>query len=491
MIAISLALLALSQPGTVIKGGLVYDGHGGAPRQADVRIVGDTIRQVGNFRPQAGDQVIDATGLAVSPGFIDAHSHADGGIFEDPNAETQIRQGITTSVVGEDGFSALPITDFLDKLKKTPSSLNFATFAGHGSIRAAVIGNVNRKATPAELEQMEALVEREMRSGALGLSTGLEYEPGRYGDIAELIDLSKVAAKHHGIYISHVRNEDNHAIEAFTELIEIARKAKLPAEINHIKLCSTRVWGKAPQVLEMMASAKKEGIDITADVYPYLYWQSTIRVIIETEQFDDRKQWEQGLSDVGGPAHVLLTTYTPDPAWQGKTIAEIASETGKDPITIIQGIIEACYGKGNHGEESVVVTAMSDADLKTFIGSPKIMFCSDGGLNGTHPRGAGSFPRVLGVYARQYGTLTLQEAIRKMTSYPAWRFGFKDRGVLAPGKKADIVLFNPETVLDTATTKAPRSAPIGLPTVLVNGTPVLLNGVVTGAHPGVGIYHKG
>ena len=491
MILTCLAVFALGRPGLVIKGGLVYDGLGGAPKRLDIRIEGSVIKAIGHVKVRRGDRVIDAKGLAVSPGFIDAHSHADGGIFEDPNAETQIRQGITTAVVGEDGFSAIPITDFLNKLKGRPASINFATFAGHGAIRKAVIGNENRKATPDELKRMSEIVDREMKSGALGLSTGLEYEPGRYGDTSELIALSKVAAKSHGIYISHVRNEDNQAFEAFRELIEIARQAKLPAEINHIKLCSTRVWGRATEVLKMMADAKKEGVDITADVYPYLYWQSTIRVIIETEQFDDRKQWEQGLSDVGGPSHVLLTSYSPNPKWVGKTIAEISTETRVDPITLIQRIIDSCYGKGKQGSESVVVTAMSDEDLKTFIGSPRIMFCSDGGLNGTHPRGAGSFPRILGVYVRQNHTIPLQEAVRKMTSYPAWRFGFKDRGVIAEGKKADLVIFDPAKVVDTATTKAPLSPPRGLPTVIVNGIPVLLHGTATGAHPGVGIRRSG
>jgi len=490
MVATSLALLMLSNPGLVIRGGLVYDGLGGPPRRADIRIEGDTIKLVGRVRPRRGDRVINAHGLAVSPGFIDAHSHADGGIFEDPDAETQIRQGITTAVVGEDGSASLPLTDFWNKLKTKPASINFASFAGHGTIRNAVIGNVDRVATPAEIQRMADLVDREMKSGALGLSTGLEYEPGRYGNTEELVALSKVAAKYHGIYISHVRNEDNHAIEAFKELINIAREANIPAEINHIKLCSARVWGKAPEVLKMMDVARKEGLDITADVYPYLYWQSTIRVIISTEQFDDRSQWEQGLSDVGGPAHIFLSSYSPNPNWAGKTIAELAASTGKDPISLIQEIISTCYGKGKHGMESVIVTAMSDADLKTFIGSSRIMFCSDGGLHGTHPRGAGSFPRVLGVYVNQYHTLSLSEAIRKMTSYPAWRFGFKDRGILGVGKKADLVLFDPSKVRDTATGKSPQSPPVGLPTVIVNGMPVLLNGRVTQTHSGVPILSQ-
>ena len=490
MIATFLACLVFAPMGTVVEGGLIYDGKGGLPFKADIRIEGDTITAIGKIKPKPGDQIVNASGLAVAPGFIDAHSHADGGIFQDPDAETQIRQGITTSVVGEDGDSALPITDFLNKLKQHPAALNFATFAGEGTIRKAVMGMADRPATAAEIAKMDSVVEREMKSGALGLSTGLEYEPGRYSNTAELIALSKVAATYHGIYISHVRNEDNHAIEAFTELIEIARKAHLPGEINHIKLCSERVWGKAPHVLEMMANAKKEGISITADVYPYTFWQSTIRVIIPTEHFEDRALWVQGLADVGGPSHIILSSYSPKPAWAGKTIAELAEQNHADPITLIQQIIASCYGKGKHGTEGVMVTAMSEDDVKTFISSPSIMFCSDGGLHFTHPRGAGSFPRVLGVYVRQKKVIPLREAIRKMTSLPAWRFGFKDRGSIEVGKKADLVVFDPKTVIDTATVKSPESPPRGIPTVLVNGVPALLYGQFTHLHPGVGIRRQ-
>lgn len=441
--------------------------------------MGDRIAQIGRVRPHRGDQVIDANGLTVAPGFIDAHSHADGGIFEDPDAETQIRQGITTAVVGEDGGSSLPLTDWIAKLRVKPASLNFASFAGEGSIRHAVMGDSERKPTAAQMAQMKALVAREMRAGALGLSTGLEYQPGRYASTQELIELAKVAARRGGIYISHVRNEDNQAMEAFAELVQIAKGARMPAEINHIKLCSARVWGRAGEVLSLM---KRNGV--TADVYPYTYWQSTIRVIIPTEEFGNRALWEQGLKDVGGAGHVYLSRFSPDPTWSGKTIEQLAKEQGKDPISLIQEIIERCYGKGNKGEEGVIVTAMSEEDVAAFIGSPSVMFCSDGGLHGTHPRGAGSFPRVLGEYVRNRHTLSLAEAVRKMTSLPAWRFGFKDRGLLKKGYKADVVLFDAAKVADTATVERPESKPLGLPTVLVNGEVVLDGGEPTHRHPG-------
>jgi len=486
MISAVCALLALAPApsGLVIRNGVVYDGTGSPGRREDIRIVGDTILDIGKITPQRGDRVIDAKGLAVSPGFIDAHSHADGGVFEDPDAETHIRQGITTSFVGEDGFSSYPLAKWFDKLRRQPVALNFGSFVGEGTIRQRVMGMADRKPTPAELNQMREMIDVEMRSGARGLSTGLEYEPNRYADTDEVATCALVAAKRHGIYISHVRNEDNHAFQSFHELVEIARRNHMPGEINHIKIASTRVWHRADDVKQLMDDAVKNGEDITADVYPYLFWQSTIRVVIMTEQFEDRAQWEQGIKDVGGPENIRLTSYSPDKSWAGKTLAEISTMTGKDPITIAQEIIAECYGPGKHGSESVVVTAMSEDDLKGFIANPRISFCSDGGLHGTHPRGAGSFPRVLGVYVRQQHVIPLQEAIRKMTSQPAKRFGLSDRGRIAPGMKADITIFDPDTVIDTATVEKPEAAPVGIPTVIVNGVPVMLDGKFTHAHPG-------
>ena len=473
------ALAATLQSGTVIRNGTLYDGSGGAPRVADVRIVGDTIREVGKVQVRVGDAIIDAPGLALAPGFIDAHSHADGEIFDDPDAETQIRQGITTAIVGVDGGSHYPLRDWFGRLEREPASLNFASYVGHGTVREAVMGEAARVSTPQERKAMAEIVDREMRTGAIGLSSGLEYQPGRYSDTDELIALARAAGKDHGLYASHMRNEDNQSFEAIAELMRISKEGKLPGQIDHIKLGSARVWGRASEIGTLM-----DRNDVEADVYPYLYWQSTIRVIIATERFDDRKQWEQGLADIGGAGHVLLTTFSPDPAWQGKTIEALAKEQGKDPIALIQEIIARCYGPGMKGQESVVVTAMSDEDLKTFVRNPKICFCSDGGLHGTHPRGAGSFPRVLGHYVREEGTIPLAEAIRKMTSLPAGRFGLKDRGLVAKGKKADLVLFDPLKVVDTATTANPQSPPLGLPTVVVNGVVVLRDGTITHAHPG-------
>lgn len=477
----TLAVVALA-PRILFVGGLVYDGSGGTASKVDVAVQGGRIAEVGHLRPRVGDILVKCGGLAVAPGFIDAHSHASGKVFDEPDAESQIRQGITTAVVGEDGGSELPVSEFFAHLAKSPASLNFASFVGHGTIRQKVIGDADRAPTPEELEKMKALVGQAMADGALGLSTGLEYVPNRYAKTDEVVELAKVAAQHGGIYISHMRNEDNQFFDAFNELLQVAKQAGIPAQVNHIKLGSSRVWGQADKVGQMIQESRREGLDISADEYPYTYWQSTIRVLIATEQFDDRKQWEQGLSDVGGPGNVLLSRFTPDPSWEGKTIAELAKDQKKDAINLIQEIIRRT--SDGKGKESVVVTAMSERDVEAFMRNPNIAFCSDGAIGGSHPRGAGAFPRVLGVYVRERRVIPLAEAIRKMTSLSADRFGFADRGRIAVGKAADIVVFDPRRVKDMATTKNPTAPPVGIPTVMVNGEFVLRRGKVTHAHPG-------
>ena len=475
----------------LIRGGTVFDGKGGKRKQADIRVKGDTIVAIGSLKPLLGERVIDAKNLAIAPGFIDSHSHADEGLTADPDAETQIRQGVTTSIVGQDGGSHYPLKDWFAELESTHVALNIASFVGHGTIRQRVTGDdYKRKVTPEETEKMTSLMEREMESGGLGLSTGLEYDPGFYSTTEELIACAKVAGKHGGIYISHVRDEGNEAFKSFEELIRISEEAHLPAQISHIKLDTSPVWNRAGDVLKLIENANKRGDDISADVYPYLYWQSTIIVLIPTRDWDDRSAWEKGLAEVGGAGHVRLTTYSPDKAWQGKTIEEIAKLTGKDAVSVIQEVVRKTHGKDATGRESVVVSAMTDADLNLFIASPRISFCSDGGLKGTHPRGAGSFPRVLGYYAREKRVLSLEKAIYKMTGLPAKRMSLKDRGVIRVGGKADLVLFDPKTVLDGATVEAPTAQPAGILSVYVNGIPVLENGKITGAHPGAVLRHS-
>lgn len=485
------SMRAQERPASIlIKGGTLIDGTGAKPRPADVRIVGEKIAEIGTLKVKPGEQVIHADGKVVSPGFIDTHSHADGGILETPDAETQIRQGITTSIVGQDGSSHFPLAKWFEEVQAKGVALNFASFVGHGTVRSLITGtDYKRKVTLEEQAKMAVLVEQEMKSGALGLSSGLEYDPGYYSTTEELITLARAAAKYDGMYISHVRDEGNEALKSFEELIRIAEEAHLPAQISHIKLGTSNVWHKSPQVLKMIESANRAGIDISADVYPYLYWQSTITVLILTRNWDDRAAWEKGLKEVGGAGHVLLSNYTPDSSWQGKTLEEIAKKTGKDPVTIIQEIVHKTHDPGATGRESVVVTAMSEDDLWNFIASPRIMFCSDGGLKGTHPRGAGTFPRILGRFVRQLHLISLEEAIHKMTGLAAQRMSLLDRGNIKVGMQADIVIFDPKTVLDTATTANPTSPPVGISYVLVNGVPELADNKMTGARAGQVIRH--
>jgi N-acyl-D-amino-acid deacylase len=472
-------------PSILIRGGTVVDGTGARPRRADVRIVGDAIRQVGRLRAAPSERVIEARGLVVAPGFIDTHSHADRGLLEMPDAETQIRQGITTAVVGQDGGSNFPLRKFFDEVTAKRVALNVASFAGHGVIRRQVMGEDYKRAeTAGEIARMREAVEQEMRAGALGLSSGLEYDPGFYSTTEELVECAKVAGQHGGLYISHVRDEANKAFEAFGEVVRVAEEARLPAQISHVKLGSKNVWGRAGEVLRLMEDARARGVEITADVYPYNFWSSTITVLIPTRDWENRAAWEKGLAEVGGPENVLLALFSPDPAWAGKTIEALSRTTGKDPVTLIQEIVRRTHGEGATGREGVVVTAMSEDDVRRFVRSRHVMFCSEGTLRGTHPRGAGTFPRILARYVREERVLSLQEAVRKMTGFPARRMGFHDRGLVKAGMKADLVLFDPRTVLDRATTAEPNAPPEGIPYVIVNGVPVLDNGKLTGERPG-------
>lgn len=461
----------------LLRGGLLADGTGGPLRRADVLIEGETIRAVGripeSLRPET---VVEAAGRVVAPGFIDTHSHADGGLLANRDAETQLRQGITTAIVGQDGGSNFPLAEWFGKLEAAPPALNIASFVGHGTVRGRVLGDdYKRPATATEVRKMRALVAQEVRAGALGLSSGLEYDPGIYATTDEVIALAELA----GFYISHVRDEEEGALESFDELIQIAERARVPAQISHIKLGSAPVWGKTKAVFARLEAAKRRGVSVTADVYPYTYWQSSIVVLLTTREWDKRALWERALAEVGGAKNILLTGYAPNPSFIGKTLAELAAQEKKDPVTLTMELVKAA-----NGAVGVVVTAMQERDLHAFLRHPEIMFCTDGGLRGSHPRGAGSYPRILGKYVREQRVLSLQEAVRKASALPAERFGFADRGRIAPGKKADIVLFDPKTVQDTATTRDPQSPPVGLTDVLVNGVPVLRDGQRTGAYPG-------
>jgi N-acyl-D-amino-acid deacylase len=472
----------------VILGATLIDGSGRAPiTNSAVVIEGDQIVAVGRrgrVRIPEGARVIDARGMVVAPGFIDAHNHSERGFETDPSAASQVSQGITTVVVGQDGGSPFPIGSFLDKLDQNPIALNVLTFVGHATVRSRVMGDdTNRRATPAEIEKMKQLVEQAMREGAIGLSTGLEYETAKPASTEEVITLAQAASAHGGIYISHIRDEADKAFEAFAEAIRIGREARIPVQISHIKLGTVAVWGRSGEVVQLINQARARGQDITADCYPYDAWSSTIRVLIPSGRHDDPVDVARGLADVGGPANITIVSCRTHPDYEFKTMEEISKREGITPVELYLKIVR-------DGGAGVVCHSMKDDDIKTFYQQPWVMVSSDGGIGSRHPRGAGSYPRVLGRYVRELRWLTLPEAIRKMTSFPARRFKLNDRGLIRRGYKADVVVFDPKQIIDRATFKEPQLTADGVKLVFVNGTEVWADGRVTGNRPGRALRRK-
>ena len=468
-------------PALLIRGGMVVDGTGTDAIRADVRVRGDEIVELGpELATRDGERIIDATGLTVAPGFIDMHSHADRGVSGAPDAESQVRQGITTAIVGQDGGSEIPVSSFLEEIDRVHPSINYATLVGHGSVRSAVMGgDFRRPATAVEVEAMRQLVDRGMRDGALGLSSGTEYDPGFFAQSSELVTLAQAVRPYGGFYTSHVRDEENGVLDAWREVIAVGRQAGIPVNISHAKLASKPVWGQADSALGLVEQARKEGIRVTADWYPYTYWSSSMYVLLPDRDTENRSKWETALDEIGGPGNVLVTRYRPDSTVNGKTLVEIAGKWGKDPVTTA---IEMMRTAGpNIG---IIATAMDEADLDRFVASPFTMICSDGGISGAHPRGYGSFPRVLGVYVREKKLLTLPAAVQKMTSTSAALLGITDRGTIAVGQKADLVLFDPATVADRGTKTDPAQSPVGISYVIVNGSTVLDGGRMSDARPG-------
>lgn len=482
MIAGLLCALVVAPSSTLLTGGTVFVGDGKPGIIQDVRLRGDRIEAIGRLKPLAGETVISVKGLVVSPGFIDSHSHADSGFDQTPMLESQVRQGITTAVVGQDGGRRAPIVEFFQLVRQVKPTLNFASFSGHGGLRTAVMGkDYERESRPEELAKMVELLDSDMKAGAIGLSSGLEYDPGIYSNADELIGLAKVVAKHKGMYISHVRDEGRGAKKAFEELERISATAGIQGQISHIKLAAAGVWNQSAETLAWMKAARKAGNKVTADVYPYLYWQSTITAMTVSRDFENLDVWRDALADVGGGQNVLLTRYTPDPLWIGRTVADIAKLTSKSEEEVIRDIVRATReGRG----ESVVVTAMNEDDLRNWLRDPFVSICSDGADGGTHPRGAGSFPRVLGRYVRDQKVLPLGEAIRKMTSLPATNFKLAKRGSIQKGWFADVVIFDPKTIQDKATPQEPKTFSEGIVHLFVNGKQVLKSGKMTGERPG-------
>jgi N-acyl-D-amino-acid deacylase len=482
---------------TLIAGASLVDGTGAPTRPASVRILADRILAVGELAPRPGERIVDAAGLVLAPGFIDTHSHADADLFAHPDALAALSQGITSAIVGQDGESppAPSLDAFFTRIEGEGAAINVGAYAGFGTLRRRVLGDdFRRAATSDEIERMRALLRDEMAAGALGLGTGLEYEPDLYAPYAEVLALAREAALHGGRYVSHIRSEDRRFWEAIEEILSIGREAKIPVQISHVKLAQRSLVGRADELLAKLDAARAAGVDVTADLYPYDYWESTLGVF-----FPDRDlslvEATYALTEITTPERATLSRYDPEPDYVGRTLREIAELRGTDPPTTLVALVREAdaYRKrtGEDDVESVIATSMDERDIERLLRWPHTNLCTDGSLFGEHPRGFGSYPRVLGRYVRERGVIDLAAAVHKASGLAAAHMGIRDRGTVARGKRADLVLFDPQTVLDRATPERPHEPSAGIRRVWVNGEVVYQDGRVTDRRPGQVIYGPG
>lgn len=507
----------------LIKNGRIVDGSGRPGYLADLAIKGDRIVRIGKLKSATATRVIDAAGMVVAPGFIDMLGQSESYVLIDPRAMSKVMMGVTTEVTGE-GDSIAPMNErlvkeqedfnrrynlsidwrtlgeYFTRLEKQGVGVNVATFVGATQVRAYVVGFDNRPPTPAEMEQMKQLVADAMKDGALGLSTSLQYVPARFAKTDEIVELAKVAHQYGGIYATHQRSEANALDESLAEVFEIARRAQIPVEIWHLKAAYKKNWGRMPEVLAKIRRARAQGLDITADVYPYIAASTSlsaclppwvleggtekmlsrlrdmrIRQQLKKEIPADSKDWENIYLGSGGASGVLIgSVVKPElEALQGKRLSQIAEEQNKDPLDALMDLILA-----DHGQTGAIYFMMNEADLRAAMKSPFVSFCTDSGARAvdgplsrakSHPRGWGSYPRILGRYVRTEHQLTLEQAVHKMTGMPAKRVGLSERGLLRNGMFADITIFDPRQVIDRATFEAPNQYPEGIKYVIVNG----------------------
>jgi len=494
LIALIFLLANCSQPSydTIIRGATVYDGNGSASMIADIGIQADTIAFIGDLSSAKSKTIVDAKGLALAPGFIDTHSHHGGGLEEDPSGLAVVSQGVTTIIVGQDGGSQWPLKKYFQSLIDHPVAVNVGSYSGHNTIRDQVVGaDFKRKSTQAEIDSMILLLREDMKAGAFGLSTGLEYDPGIYSDKDEVLQLSKVLPSYQGRYISHLRSEDRYFWDALQEIITIGKEVKIPVQISHFKLAMRGLWGKADSTLLLLDQARNEGVNITADLYPYTYWSSTIRVLFPDRNFTDEKEAAFILKEVTSAEGIIMSKYDPNPDYNGKSLAEIAALEKRTPEKMLIELIkrlDECEKKGDDCGGSIVATSMDENDVKKLMQWKYTNFCSDGNSGGRHPRGFGAFTRILSHYVREEKTLSMQEAIFKMTGLAADQIGIRKRGRITVGHFADLVLFNEQSVNDEATVQNPHLVSKGIERVWVNGQVVWAEGKTTNQRSGKVIY---
>lgn len=497
----------------VLEGGLVIDGTGAEAFAADVGLQDGVIAEVGDLSGRSADERVDVGGDVVAPGFIDPHTHSRGTIFEIPTADNFVLQGVTTLVEGNDGSSPLHLGVWYDSLTAEGGTApNFAMFVGHGTIRREVMGADDREPSDAELERMKELVTEAMEDGALGLSTGLFYLPGSFASTEEVIELARVAAEYGGTYISHMRNEGDGVFDSVRETIRIGREAGIPVQMTHHKIGAWRNFGRASESLALIEDARAKGVDITFDQYPYTASSTGLSAIIprwaqEGDRLEERLRdpatraritgdmiaWVE-MRFAGDPSKIQLVScdfeegvagFPEDMA--GLTLADVLVVRGVDATP--QAVADLILEIDEVGGCGAIFHAFDEGDVRTLMASEHGMIGSDGSLvhfgrASPHPRGYGTFPRVLGRYVRELGVISLEEAVRRMTSAPADRLGFARRGRIAPGLVADLTVFDPETVIDRATFEDPHRYPVGIRYVFVSGVPVAIEGQVTGERPG-------
>ncbi len=476
-------------PTVLISNVMLIDGTGTPARKAALRIQGKRIIEAGNLTAYEGEQVIDGEGKILSPGFIDSHSHLEGSLKKYPEALAALNQGVTTIVAGQDGDSD-PVDSIKAQIKQAPVAINVATYTGHASIREKIMGaaNLSRPATKEELEKIKQLLKDDLQKGSLGLATGLEYESAFYSNRYEVIELAKVAAEEKGRYISHIRSEDISMNDAIDEIISIGREAKLPVQISHIKIALKDDWGSAPRLIGQLQEARSEGVDITADCYPYDFWNSTVRVLFPKKDFTSLEGAKYATEHLFDPAGSVMVRFAPDTTYKGKTVAEIAKIRNETPAQTLLYLVAAAadYEKQHPdagGIETIMGKSMSDDDLTNLITWSHTNICSDG-ANGGHPRGYGSFTRILNKYVKEKKALSWEEAIHKMTALSAEHVGIKNRGIIAAGYYADLVLIDPETVKDNSSIQNPKALSDGILKVWVNGELVYSNKKSTGKFTG-------